>query len=103
MAAVFPYFGKHDWFNSIEDQVKGLPVHDKSNQLHSDSSIFLFVIWPQLSTPPAEAISACETKPTASSTAGKWMCTKPSVTRGEQQEEEGEKTAWIPRLAVSHT
>lgn len=32
----FPYFGKHDRFNGIEDQAKGLPVHDKSNWLHSD-------------------------------------------------------------------
>lgn len=28
----FPYFSKHNWSSGFEDEVKGLPVHDKSNR-----------------------------------------------------------------------
>lgn len=54
------YFSKHDWVNHFEDE--GLPVQDKydlKKRLYPDFSLvtyLLFLIWPQLSTPPAEVI-----------------------------------------------
>lgn len=64
----FPYFSKHDWVTHFEDEVKGLPVQDKYNNNNTEKKTYpdfslatlsfyhLFLIWPQLSTPPAEVI-----------------------------------------------
>lgn len=82
--------------SDLKDGVKELPLHDKSNCFFLKGFIltaaqrccpfiFFFLIGPSLYTSSCSH-SACETKLTAWSTVGKWMCTKPPVACGEQKE-----------------
>lgn len=90
---------------AFEEGEKGHPINHKSCSLFHATPVqqicpFIFFTISGLSLcTSSSSHSACETKLTACSTAGKWMCTKPSVARGEQQERRG-KTAWIPILLL---